>query len=269
MTNSDYANASPADVRGLIRDGSWTGTTTGASTGYLQANLAILPSTLADDFQHACELNPQALPLLERTRPGDPTPTRTAAGADLTTDLPRYHVHRHGVVDSELTELGSVWREDLVAFLLGCSFSAEEALLDASVRLRHLEEGRGVPMFSTNIPCAPAGAFGGPTVVSMRPVRTTEIDLATRATEKLPLAHGGPLHIGSPEQIGIHDLNTPDWGEAIDIRADETPVFWACGVTPQNLIRSAKPEFAITHAPGHMFVTDVAMSDLVGRHELP
>jgi uncharacterized protein YcsI (UPF0317 family) len=166
-------------------------------------------------------------------------------------------VLRHGVLEAEVESLEEVWRDDFVAFLLGCSFSAENQLLRAGVRLRHLELGQGVPMFVTSLECVPAGRFHGPVVVSMRPVRVDQLDRAVEVTARLPLAHGAPLHVGDPAAIGITDLTAPDWGDAIEAGPDEVPVFWACGVTPQAVLRRVRPEIAVTHAPGHMFVTDL------------
>jgi uncharacterized protein YcsI (UPF0317 family) len=177
-------------------------------------------------------------------------------------------VYRRGEVVAEPTDVRDLWRDDLVAFLLGCSFTAEAALLAAGVRLRHLELGRTVPMFTTSLECAPAGRFHGPVVVSMRPIASDQVELATRVTAEYPLAHGAPLHAGDPPAIGIADMSRPDFGEAIAPLPDETPVFWACGVTPQAVLMAVRPDFAITHAPGHMFVTDVTDAAIRGRRSL-
>lgn len=208
-----------------------------------------------------CNANAQALPLLEATEPGVSDQLTIAPGADLRTDLPGYHVHRGGAFQAEVTSLEEVWRDDLVAFLLGCSNSAEEALLTAGVRLRQLELGLETPMFISSIPCRPVGRFSGSLVVSMRPIAVDQIELAADVTAGYPLAHGAPVHVGAPSAIGIGDLHAPDWGDPIDLGPDERPVFWACGVTPQTLIRMAKPEIAVTHAPGKMFITDVPLAD--------
>ena len=261
----DVSRAHPREVRQLFRSGEWTNPTSGLCLGYLQANMAILPGELAADFLQVCLANPRPMPLVDMTEPGSPVPTRVAPEADLRTDLPRYRVYRLGLFDSEVTDIRELWRDDLVAFLLGCSFTAEAKLLEAGVRLRHMELGQNVPMFKTSLQCEPKGAFHGPVVVSMRPVARDQVELATRVTEDYPLAHGGPLHIGDPAAIGIEDLASPDWGDAIELLADEVPVFWACGVTPQALIMSVQPEFAITHAPGHMFITDVPDTQILRR----
>jgi uncharacterized protein YcsI (UPF0317 family) len=253
---SDLAHATPAEVRPMIRRGEWDRPTTGLCLGYLQANLAILPSDVADEFKEVCERNPQPMPLLDVTEPGDPRPLRVAPEADLRTDVPRYRVYRDGRPAEEQTDIRELWRDDLVAFLLGCSFTAERDLLEAGVRLRHLELGQNVPMWRTSIQVQPAGRFRGPLVVSMRPIRRDQLELAQAVTARLPLAHGAPIHAGDPAEIGIADLSRPDWGDAILPEPGEVPVFWACGVTPQALIMTARPSFAITHAPGHMFITD-------------
>ena len=255
----------PSEVRRLVREGGWTRPTTGLCLGYLQANLAILPRDLADEFRAVCEANPRPMPLLDVTDPGDPHPKRVAPEADLRTDLPRYRVYRHGAVAAEVTDIRDLWRDYLVAFLLGCSFTTEGRLLKAGVTLRHLELGQSVPMWRTSIEVQPAGRFHGPVVVSMRPIKASQLELTARVTAELPLAHGEPLQVGNPERIGITDLAHPDWGDPILPLEDEVPVFWACGVTPQALIMAAKPEFAITHAPGHMFITDVRDSAITGR----
>jgi uncharacterized protein YcsI (UPF0317 family) len=234
----------------------------------MQANLVVLPAEAASEFASLCEANPRALPLVDVTEPGDPRPRRVAPSADLRTDVPRYRVHRHGEVAGEPADIRDLWRDDLVAFLLGCSFTAESALLAAGVRLRHLELRRNVPMFVTSVRCEPAGRFHGPVVVSMRPIAREQVALAERVTADYPLAHGAPLHTGDPAAIGVGDLARPDYGDAIEPLADEVPVFWACGVTPQAVIATVRPELAITHAPGHMLLTDVPDSAVRGRQPL-
>jgi uncharacterized protein YcsI (UPF0317 family) len=261
----ELSHAHPKEVRELFRSGEWSGPTTGLCLGFLQANMAILPSELAEDFRQLCLANPRPMPLIDTTQPGDPVPRRVAPEADLRTDLPRYRVYRDGLFDTEVTDISDLWREDLVAFLLGCSFTAEAKLLEAGVRLRHMELGQNVPMFRTSLECQPAGVFSGPVVVSMRPVARDQLDLARRVTAEYPLAHGGPLHAGVPAAIGLEDLGSPDWGDPIEPLPDEVPVFWACGVTPQAVIMAVQPKFAITHAPGHMFITDVPDTEIRGR----
>jgi uncharacterized protein YcsI (UPF0317 family) len=205
------------------------------------------------------------MPLIDVTEPGDPSPRRVAPGADLRTDVPRYRVYRHGRLAGEPTDVSDLWRDDLVAFLLGCSFTAESVLLDAGIRLRHIELGRNVPMFITSVECAPVGRFHGPVVVSMRPVSRDKLELAASVTAEYPLAHGAPLQVGDPAAIGIADVGRPDFGDPVELLPDEEPVFWACGVTPQAVIMSVQPDFAITHAPGHMFITDLTDAEVRGR----
>ena len=264
----EIAGRKPHEMRSLIRSGEWSAVTTGACLGYVQANLVVLPAALADDFHLLCRANPQALPLLEATPTGRATDLVTAASADIRTDLPGYQVHRGGRLDAEVADLNQLWQDDFVAFLLGCSFSAENQLLQAGVRLRHLELGQGVPMFITSRQCDPAERFHGPIVVSMRPIAAAEVDRAVEVTRRFPLAHGAPLHVGAPESLGIEDLSRPEWGEPIDLAPDEVPVFWACGVTPQAIIRAVRPELAITHAPGHMFITDLREEMIEGRTQV-
>ncbi len=251
------STAHPKEVRERIRRGEWVRPTAGCAAGYVQANLVVLPRELAYDFLLFTHRNPRPCPLLEVTDPGSPEPVRVAPGADLRTDLPKYRVYRHGVLAEEVTDLLPLWRDDLVAFLLGCSFTFEAALLKAEVPVRHLEEGRNVPMYITNRPCAPAGLFEGPLVVSMRPIPPEKVARAAAVTARFPAVHGAPVHVGAPEGLGILDLGRPDFGDPVTIRPGEVPVFWACGVTPQAVAMAVKPPLMITHAPGHMFVTDL------------
>ncbi len=258
----DYTSISPRELRALIRAGKVTGQTSGMCAGYAQANLVILPKDLAFDFLLYTMRNPRPCPVLEVTEPGSRLFKTMAAGADVATDLPRYRVYEHGVLVDEPTDITHLWRDDLVSFLIGCSFSFEAELLEAGVPVRHIEEGKNVPMYDTDIPCEPAGVFAGNMVVTMRPIPHELVVRAVNVTAAMPRVHGAPIHIGDPAQIGIKDLSKPDYGEAVTIRPGETPVFWPCGVTPQNAIMRVKPPFVITHAPGHMFVTDVKNVEL-------
>lgn len=267
-TDLDLTHASPAAVRSLIRAGAWTGPTSGLCLGHLQANLAILPAEAAGEFRAFCEANSRPMPLVDVTAPGDPEPAHVAPGADLRTDLPRYRVYRHGEPSGDPTDIRDLWQDDFVGFLLGCSFSAENRLLEAGVRLRHLEVGRNVPMFVTSVDCTPVGRFHGPMVVSMRPIRRDQVELAAEVTAELPLAHGAPIQIDEPERLGIRDLGRPDFGDAVVPEDGEVPVFWACGVTPQAVLMAVKPPLAITHAPGHMFIADTPECEVVGRRAL-
>ncbi|MDW7709184.1 MAG: putative hydro-lyase [Deferrisomatales bacterium] len=252
------------DVRDACRRGELTGPTAGLAPGYGQANLVVVPQEAAEDFAAFCERNPRPCPLLERTGPGGWEPRRLAPGADLRTDLPRYRVLREGRCTARPTDILSLWREDFVAFLLGCSFTFEAALLDAGVPVRHLEEGRNVPMFRTSLACVPAGPFRGPLVVSMRPMPPEQAARAAEITARHPHFHGAPVHVGDPGAIGVADLARPDYGDAVTVRPGEVPVFWACGVTPLEALLGAGLEVAATHEPGHMFVTDLSDRDLLG-----
>jgi uncharacterized protein YcsI (UPF0317 family) len=249
-------------LRQEIRAGRHTGPTAGLAPGFVQANLVVVPAGYADEFEEFCRLNAQACPLIERTSTGDAEPRRSAPGADLRSDVPRYRVFRDGLPDvgeaGEPSDIGRWWRDDLVGFLIGCSFTFEAALAAAGLAVRHIAEGRNVPMYRTCVPCQPAGRFAGPLVVSMRPYRPEQIDRVAEITGAYPAMHGGPVHIGDPAALGIADLARPDFGEAVTVRPDEIPVFWACGVTPQLALAAARPELAITHSPGCMFVTDLA-----------
>jgi len=249
---------SPAQVRHAARTGELTGQTSGLAAGFAQANLVILPQDLAADFLLFCQRNPKPCPLLEVTSPGDPVPARIAPDADLRTDLPRYRVWRNGELVDEPTDITRYWQSDFVSFLIGCSFTFEGALLRAGVPVRHIAMNANVPMFRTNVPCVPAGVFHGPLVVSMRPLQPADAIRAVQITSRFPSVHGAPVHLGLPELIGINDLQSPDFGDAVPVEADELPVFWACGVTPQAAVMAARPPLVITHSPGCMFVSDVA-----------
>ena len=252
----------PGEVRALVRSGRWNGVTTGLAPGFVQANLAVLPRDLAFDFLLFCQRNPKPCPLLEVLDPGVFEPAQTAPGADLRTDVPKYRIYEAGEMAGEVEDIRSLWRDDLVSFLLGCSFSFENALLNAGVPLRHVEEGKNVSMYVTNLATAPAGAFSGPMVVSMRPIHHSQVVRAVQVTSRFPSVHGAPMHIGDPASIGILDIARPDYGEPTEIREGEVPVFWACGVTPQAVAVKSMPSLMITHSPGHMFITDQRDEDL-------
>lgn len=264
ITRSDLATASPAEIRRAIRDGSWTDHTVGVAAEYTQANLVVLPKAYAYDFLLFCVRNPKPCPLIDVTDAGSSIPRHAAPDADIRTDLPGYLVYEHGELVEETTDISHLWRDDLVGFLIGCSYTFEHALIDAGVRLRHVEQGRNVPMFRTNWNCRPAGAFHGPLVVSMRPIQGDQIGKAVEVTGRYPHAHGAPVWIGHPDRLGITDLAEPDWGQPMWLEEHETPVFWACGVTPQAVAMQTRPPLMITHAPGHMFITDLPIDGPVG-----
>jgi uncharacterized protein YcsI (UPF0317 family) len=240
-----------------IRAGAFCGNTAGLAPGNVQANLVILPNALAHDFLRFAQANPKPCPLLAVSEPGDPHLPGLAEDLDIRSDVPRYRVWRRGELVDEPIDLFEVWRDDLVSFALGCSFSFEEALVEAGIELRHITRGSNVSMYRTNISCMPAGPFVGPLVVSMRPLHPGDAIRAVQITSRFPAVHGAPVHIGLPEVIGIADLAKPDYGDPVPVERDELPVFWACGVTPQAVIAQVKPEFCITHAPGAMLITDL------------
>lgn len=258
----DYANQMPYAVRKLMRDGKINGQTSGMCLGYAQANLAVLPKALAYDFLLFTQRNPKPCPILEVSDVGDPYLKKIARDCNIATDIPKYRIYENGVLTGEYESVEKFWRDDLVAFLIGCSFSFESELLESGVSVRHIEEGKNVPMYMTNIDCEPAGVFSGKMVVSMRPLPREQVVKAVNITASMPRVHGTPIHIGDPALIGIQDINKPDFGEAVTVRAGETPVFWACGVTPQSIMMHSRPAFCITHAPGHMLITDIKNSDL-------
>ncbi len=253
----------PADVRAACRRGEWTDVTAGLCGPFAQANLAILPADWAFDFLRFCQANPKPCPVLEVTDPGDPLLRRIAPQADLRTDLPRYRVYRQGELVDEVLDLTTLWQDDLVGFLIGCSFSFEAELLTAAIPVRHIELGSNVPMYRTNIACHPAGRFHGPVVVSMRPMLAAQAIQAITVTSRLHAVHGAPIHLGDPSLIGIRDLDKPDYGDPVPLYPGEIPVFWACGVTPQAAALASKPPLMITHAPGHMLITDLRNEELL------
>jgi uncharacterized protein YcsI (UPF0317 family) len=249
--------ADPGALRALIRSGGYAGQTSGLAPGRVQANLAILPADWASEFLLFCQMNPKPCPVLAVTKPGDPIFTSLGTDVDVRTDAPRYKVFRDGAVVEEPTDILNLWRDDLVAFAIGCSFSFEEALIETGLSIRHHEQGLNVPMYITSIDTSPTPRFSGKLVVSMRPFRPADAIRAVQVTSRYPSVHGAPIHIGFPRQIGVSDLSRPDFGDAVAIHDDELPVFWACGVTPQNVAAKAKPPLFISHHPGAMLITDL------------
>jgi uncharacterized protein YcsI (UPF0317 family) len=244
------------EVRARIRDGEHAGPTGGLARGCVQTNLVILPGDYAFDFLKFCVRNPRPCPVLEVTDAGSPTPPVMAPDADLRTDVPRYRVYENGEIVDEPTDIRTYWRDDLVSFLIGCSFTFERALLDGGLYLAHLDQGCNVPMYVTGRDCVPSGPFAGPMVVSMRPYRADEIPQVVAISGRYPTMHGAPVHVGDPGSLGVRDLEEPEFGDPISMEEDQIPVFWACGVTPQAVVMKAALPLVITHSPGHMFITD-------------
>jgi uncharacterized protein YcsI (UPF0317 family) len=255
---ADCASLAPAEARRLFRAGLRV-PTAGYCRGRVQANLIALPRETAFDFLVFAQRNPKSCPVLDIAEPGERA-TAIFPG-DLATDLPAYRIYRDGEPVAEVTDAAGYWRADLVAFLIGCSFTFEAALVEAGVPVRHIEQGRNVPMYRTGVGCRPAGRLSGPMVVSMRPIPAAQVADAVRITSRFPAVHGAPVHVGDPAALGIADLDSPDFGEAVQVRPGEVPVFWACGVTPQAAVMACAPDFAIGHAPGHMAVTDARDAD--------
>jgi uncharacterized protein YcsI (UPF0317 family) len=250
------------EARVAARTGQFKGQTAGVAPGFVQGNLAILPERLAGDFLRFCQLNPKPCPLLAASAPGDFRLPTLGEDLDIRTDLPRYRVFERGEVVDEPADIRAHWRDDLVAFVLGCSFSFEEALVENGIELRHMALNATVPMYRTSIATVPAGPFHGPMVVSMRPMSPADAIRAIQITSRFPAVHGAPVHIGKPDLIGIKDIDKPDYGDAVPVGENEIPVFWACGVTPQSVIATVRPEFCITHYPGAMLITDRKNSEL-------
>jgi len=248
---------SPRDIRARIARGQWTKPTTGLAPAYAQANLVILDRKYAFDFLLFCVRNSKPCPILEVLEPGVTEPHATAPGADVRTDVPLYRVWRKGRLEQEATDITGCFDAGMVSFLLGCSFTFEASLTGAGVPVRNIEEGKNVSMYVTNRKCASAGPFSAPLVVTMRPIPNDLVMRAVRITSRYSLAHGAPIQVGDPGALGIRDLDRPDFGDPVTVKDGETPVFWACGVTSSLAVLSAEPELCITHAPGHMFITDV------------
>ena len=256
-----YVHMAPAEVRGLIRQGEIDFPTAGMCAGYAQANLVILPPDYAADFEEFARRNPFPCPILEIIK-GTPETHAMGEGANICTDIPRYRVYENGVFTRELTDASDYWKEGYVGFLIGCSFSFEESLMAAGIEVRHIAQGRNVSMYKTNIQTVKAGPFEGPMVCSMRPMTPENAKKAYDITVKMPNVHGAPVHMGDPADVGVADIMKPDYGDPVDIYPGEIPVFWPCGVTPQAAIENARPPIVITHAPGHMFITDILNRDL-------
>jgi Uncharacterized conserved protein len=262
INNLKYANTAPAEARKLIRERKIAFNTSGMCAGFAQANLVVLPKALAYDFLLFTQRNPKSCPVLEVTDPGSRELRFIAKDADIARDIPKYRIYKKGVLEGEYADVSKFWRDDFVSFLIGCSFSFESELLEAGVPVRHIEEGKNVPMYRTSIETVPAGIFNGKMVVSMRPIPDDLVVKAVTVTASMPRVHGSPIWIGDPGAIGIKDINRPDFGDAVTINKGETPVFWCCGVTPQSVAMNVKPEIVITHSPGHMFITDIKNIDL-------
>ncbi|OPJ57639.1 putative hydro-lyase [Clostridium oryzae] len=258
----DYSIMKPYDVRKLIREGKITTPTAGMSAGYAQANLVILPKDLAFDFLLFAQRNPKSCPILEVSDVGDKSLKYLGEDINITKDIPKYRVYENGILTGEYTDVENLWKDDYVSFLIGCSFSFESELIEAGVPVRHIEEKCNVPMYITNIECTPAGIFSGKMVVSMRPIPYDNIVKSVLVTGAMPKVHGAPVHIGDPAVIGIKNINRPDFGDPVTIKDNEVPVFWPCGVTPQSVVMNVKPKIVITHAPGHMLITDIKNIDL-------
>lgn len=258
---TEYVSMSPLEVRKRIRTGEVTIPTAGMCAGYAQANLVILPGDYAADFKAFAEKNPFPCPVLEIVS-GTPATKDMATDGNIVTDIPEYFIYRDGVMVERCNDASKYWEDGFVGFLIGCSFSFEEALMKAGIEVRHIATGRNVPMYKTNIMCEEAGPFKGPMVCSMRPMTPENAQKAYDITKQYPNVHGAPVHMGDPAVIGVADIMKPDYGEAVEIYEGEIPVFWPCGVTPQAAIENAKPPIVITHSPGHMFITDILNIDL-------
>lgn len=261
-----YHDASPARVRELIEAGEIRESTAGMAAGYVQCNLIVLEKDYADEFREFARLNPQPCPVLEEFS-GEPISRFLAPGANVLRSIPWYNVYRDGQLAETIPDASAYWKEGMVGFLIGCSYSFEEALLREGIEIRHITQGTPVPMWNTTIPCKPYGRLKGGTVVSMRPMTPEDAQKAREITEKMPRVHGGPVHIGDPAAIGIRDITKPDYGQPVTIREGEVPVFWACGVTPQLIVQSVHPPFALSHRPGYMFVSDILNTEIEEKLE--
>jgi uncharacterized protein YcsI (UPF0317 family) len=256
--HADLLASSANEVRAAIRNGAYDGHTAGLAAGKLQCNLAILPEQYALDFLRFCQRNPKPCPIVGVSDTGDPSLPTLGRNIDIRTDVSKYRVFRDGQFAEEVTDITDHWSDDLVTVALGCSFTFENALLRAGIPVRHIESGKNVPMYRSNIELVPAGPFHGKMVVTMRPIPKDMVARAKEISGRFPQAHGAPLFEGDPHGIGIDDLAQPDWGDAVEIKEGEVPVYWACGVTPQNVLLEAGLPICITHSPGHMLIADVA-----------
>ena len=252
------ADLTPRQARARFRDGLFT-PTSGWCAGYAQANIIAVPADLAFDVLLFAQRNPKPCPVLDVLEPGEVGGPLLVG--DIRTDIPAYRVYERGELVAEPTDATPYWRDDLVTFLIGCSFTFEHPLAEAGIEVRHMAAGTNVPMYVTSRRCRPAGSLTGPLVVSMRPVAASRVADAVRVTSRYPSVHGAPVHVGDPAALGIADLGRPDFGDPVEVRDGELPVFWACGVTPQAMVMEARPEIAICHAPGHMLITDARDSD--------
>jgi uncharacterized protein YcsI (UPF0317 family) len=258
VSHSDLKATSAEQVRAAIRSGAYDGHTAGLAAGKLQCNLAILPERYALDFLRFCQRNPKPCPVVGIGDSGVPYLPTLGNDIDIRSDVSKYRVFRDGTFSDEVTDIADIWSDDLVTVALGCSFTFENALLRNGIPVRHIESGLNVPMFRTNIELTPAGQFSGQMVVTMRPIPAAQVEQAREISSRFPQAHGTPIAVGDPAQIGISDLGQPDWGDSVEIKTGEVPVYWACGVTPQNVLLDAKLPICITHSPGHMLISDVA-----------
>lgn len=250
-------------LRQLIRHNQFNGNTSGFAQGCVQGNIVILPKEWANDFLQFCQFNPKPCPLIGMSeKMGDFLLPDLGKDIDIRTDVPGYRLFVNGVLEQEISHIKDFWRDDLVTFVLGCSFSFEDALIADGLEIRNISENKNVPMYRTDIPCKTAGRFSGEMVVSMRPMLAKDAIRAIQICSRFPSVHGAPIHFGQPELIGIKDINQPDYGDSVTIKENEVPVFWACGVTPQLVLEQTKPPFCITHSPGKMLVTDIANSTL-------
>lgn len=259
----NWQDATPQTIRQAIREQKLIAPTSGMAKGYIQANVAILPEKYAYDFLKFCQRNPKTCPLLDVSDTGKFNFPKYGKNADIRSEVGQYFVYKHGERVDTPYDITDIYTDDMVSFLLGCSFTFEHAMLEAGLPVRHIEENHNVPMYMTNIPTNPSGVFQGPTTVSMRPMTMAQAIKATEITSHFKATHGAPIHIGDPSAIGIKDINKPDFGETVQIKAGEIPVFWGCGVTPQSVCLQVKPELMITHAPGFMFITDIKDSQIL------
>ncbi|WP_293450864.1 putative hydro-lyase [Planktotalea sp.] len=255
---TDLLSASAHQVRAAIRSGSYTGHTSGLAAGKLQCNLAIIPKRYALDFLRFCQRNPKPCPVVGISDTGNPFLPTLGHDIDIRSDVSSYRVFKDGALTEEVADITALWSDDLVTVALGCSFTFENALLSNGIPVRHIETGRNVPMFRTNIDLMPSGPFVGKMVVTMRPIPAQQVEQAREISARYPQAHGAPIAVGDPANLGISDLSKPDWGDSVEVKDGEVPVYWACGVTPQNVLLDAKLPLCITHSPGYMLIADVA-----------
>jgi len=249
-------------IRTSIRNSEYLGCTSGLAPNLVQGNLVIMEESYANEFIQYCRQNPKPCPVIGVSKAGDVSIPELCDDLDIRVDVPEYCIFQNGELKGSVPHIKGYWNENMVSIVLGCSFSFEDALIQAGLNVRNIDMGVNVSMFETNVATQATENFSGNMVVSMRPYKQSQIEQVVETTEPFTMAHGAPVHIGNPEGIGVTELNNPQYGSPVTIKEDEIPVFWGCGVTTQKAIEQAQLPLVITHAPGKMLITDRTYSEL-------